>query len=90
MLPNEVRNYLAEIGRKGGKASRRTLTAPQAIAMRRARAAKPTKPTYDLDTILLPPPPTKPAPPAKTYTPAEQAELDRNAAALAARIASYH
>jgi hypothetical protein len=36
----EARKYLAAIGRRGGKTSRRTLTKAQARAMVRARTAK--------------------------------------------------
>ena len=45
MSNKEVRAYLARIGSKGGKASRRTLTSEQAKAMVNAREAKrPKKP----------------------------------------------
>lgn len=45
MSNEEVRAYLARIGSKGGKASRRTLTSAQAKAMVKAREAKrPKKP----------------------------------------------
>lgn len=37
---NAVKQYLAEIGRKGGQKSRRKLTKAQARAMVRARTAK--------------------------------------------------
>ena len=37
---NPVKQYLAEIGRKGGQKSRRKLTKAQARAMVRARTAK--------------------------------------------------
>ena len=37
---NAVKQYLAAIGRKGGKKSRRKLTKAQALAMVRARTAK--------------------------------------------------
>lgn len=37
---NSIKKYLAEIGSKGGKKSRRTLTPDQAKAMVRAREAK--------------------------------------------------
>jgi hypothetical protein len=40
MSTNEVRKYLAKIGAKGGKASRRTLTPEQAKSMVAARVAK--------------------------------------------------
>ena len=52
----EARKYLAAIGAKGGKASRRTLTKAQAQAMVKAREAKRNRqPT-------LPATPKKPSP----------------------------
>jgi hypothetical protein len=39
-MKKELREYLAKIGAKGGKASRRTLTPEQAKAMVAAREAK--------------------------------------------------
>lgn len=45
MSNEEVRAYLARIGSKGGKVSRRTLTPEQARSMVKAREAKrPKKP----------------------------------------------
>ena len=38
--PTPISEYLASIGSKGGKASRRTLTTAQAMAMVKAREAK--------------------------------------------------
>jgi hypothetical protein len=38
--PSVVRNYLAEIGRRGGRRSRRTLTPEQAKAMVKVREAR--------------------------------------------------
>jgi general stress protein YciG len=39
-MNNEVRKYLAEIGRRGGQKSRRKLTRFQSLAMRAAKTAK--------------------------------------------------
>lgn len=40
MSKNEIKRYLAKIGRKGGQISRRILTSEQAQAMARAKAAR--------------------------------------------------
>ncbi len=40
MMNKSVKEYLAKIGSKGGKKSKRTLTADQARAMVKAREAK--------------------------------------------------
>lgn len=39
-MKNELKKYLAEIGAKGGKASRRKITPEQQAAMQEARKAK--------------------------------------------------
>ena len=39
-MADELRNYLAEIGRRGGRKSRRTLTSEQARDMVRVREAR--------------------------------------------------
>lgn len=39
-MKNELKKYLAEIGAKGGKASRRKITPAQQAAMQEARKAK--------------------------------------------------
>jgi hypothetical protein len=39
-MKKELRKYLAEIGAKGGKASRRKITPAQQAAMQEARKAK--------------------------------------------------
>lgn len=39
-VKNELKKYLAEIGAKGGKASRRKITPEQQAAMQEARKAK--------------------------------------------------
>jgi len=39
-MDRKIRDYLAEIGRRGGQASRRTLTAEQAKAMVAVREAR--------------------------------------------------
>ena len=40
VMKNELKKYLAEIGAKGGKASRRNITPEQQAAMQEARKAK--------------------------------------------------
>lgn len=39
-IPQQIRDYFAQIGAKGGAKSRRTLTTEQAQAMCKARKAK--------------------------------------------------
>jgi general stress protein YciG len=36
-MKNDIKKYLSEIGRKGGKKSKRTLTRKQSLAMIKAR-----------------------------------------------------
>lgn len=40
MTTSEIKKYLSEIGRRGGKKSRRTLTREQSLAMTAVREAK--------------------------------------------------
>jgi len=42
-ISKEIREFLAEIGRKGGKKSKRTLTREQSLAMTAARERKKKK-----------------------------------------------
>jgi hypothetical protein len=52
---SDISKYLAAIGAKGGKASRRTLTKAQAQAMVKARTAKRAKKLESWDRMEPPP-----------------------------------
>ena len=91
MIPTEVKAYLSMIGRKGGQSSRRTLTTEQSKAMLNMRSIpkQPKKPLLTQAAIEAALDAAMPKPPSPSYSPAEQAEIDRNRLMIAKRKSAY-
>ena len=92
MIPTEVKAYLSMIGRKGGRSSRRTLTTEQSKTMlnMRSNPKQPKKPKLTpaaIEAALDAAMPKPPQPPS--YSPAEQAEIERNRLMIAKRKSAY-
>lgn len=80
-MKDELKEYLAEIGAKGGKKSRRTLTTEQAQDMVRAREKK--KMENNTSAVPAHPHPSRIEvyPAGKCYCPSQKQEIDHNVCA---------
>jgi hypothetical protein len=86
MIADDVREYMALIGRNGGRRSKRALTTEQSKAMlaRRREKAKVGALLPTVEELLAPA--TKSG---RAYTEAERAEIERNREAQARRLSAY-